>query len=437
MKISIIGTGRIGLSLGLSIAKAGHKVLFTDKDKKKLQLLSQGIFPFYEPQLKEVFQKVRQDCQFKNTLQDICSSQILFFTLNTPVNSKGDFDISGVLNWVKSICKHTTKEKILVLKSTFSPGTNQMVQEVIEKHKASVHALTCPEFLSQGEALKNILQPDRIVIGCRNLKIGKKLGQLYKTFSKGQLLYTTPETAELAKFACNAFLGLKVSFINEIAALLSCYQGEMKDLQKIMGTDHRINPYFLQPGLGFGGSCLPKDIKHLMYKGKEKKISTHILKAVLQTNEERGLHFFHQIKKYFKKLNGRTLVFWGLTFKKNTDDLSGSPALFLAKTLLSEGAFIRVYDPLIKNQTNTRHLFHKVFGKDSLPKKKQVIFCNSPKTSLKGGEALICGTEDTPQVSLKEIRKHLNFIVDGRGVFDKKELQKQGFVFYQAGSSFL
>ena len=437
MQISIIGTGRIGLSFGLSLAKAGHKVLFTDKDKKKLQLLSRGIFPFHEPQLREVFQKARKNCQFKNTLKDVCSSPVLFFTLNTPVNTKGDFDISGLLSWVTTICKHTTKEKTLVLKSTFSPGTNQIIQEIIKKYKAPVHALTCPEFLSQGEALKNIRQPDRIVIGCHNLKIGKKLGQLYKTFSKGQILYTTPETAELAKFACNAFLGLKVSFINEIAALVSCYKGEMKDLQKIIGTDHRISPYFLQPGLGFGGSCLPKDIKHLIYKGKEQNLPSHILKAILQTNEDRGLHFFHQIKKYFKKLNGRTFVFWGLTFKNNTDDFKGSPALFLAKTLLKQGAFIRVYDPLIKNPNNTKSLFRKVLGEDSLSLKKQIVFCHSAKHSLKGGEALICGTEDTPQVSLKEIRKHLDFIVDGRGVFDKKELQKQGFVFYQAGSSFL
>ena len=264
MKVSVIGAGRVGLALGLSMAQAGHKVFFTDRDKKKLKSLSRGSFPFYEPYLKETFQQVRSNCQWNSTLHDICAPSLVFLTLSAPLNSRGELDISGVLNWAETLSTRAKEEKILILKSTLTPGINQVIQKVVEKTKVPIHVITCPEFLRQGAALEGIRRPDRIVIGCRNRKAGKKLGDFYKTFSRGKILYTTPETAELGKLACNSYMGLKVSFINEMSMLASCFNGEIEDLKRILGTDHRINPEFLQPGLGFGGACLPKDIKHLM-----------------------------------------------------------------------------------------------------------------------------------------------------------------------------
>lgn len=437
MKVSIIGTGRVGLVLGLSMARGGHKVFFTDRDKKKLKSLSRGVFPFYEPHLKETFHKAKTNCQWNSSFEEIRASSFLFLTLSAPLKAQGELDISGVLNWAETLSTQVKEEKILILKSTLTPGTNQAVQNIIQKNKAPVHVITCPEFLRQGEAFKDVHRPARIVIGCRNQKAGKKLGEFYKTFSKGKILYTTPETAELGKLVCNSYMGLKVSFINEMSLLTSYFKGDMEDLKRIMGTDHRINSEFLQPGLGFGGSCLSKDIEHLIYKSRTKGLSLKMLKAILQINQKRGLHFFHQIKKHFKKLKGRTLVVWGLSFKKNTDDFTQSPAVFLAKKLMEEGVLLKVYDPLIPKQGNKKTLYHKIFGNHPSFSQKKVIFCSSPKTSLKETEGLILGTEEVPQIPLKEIKKHLSFIVDGRGVFRKKDLQKHGFIFYQAGSSFL
>ena len=437
MKVSIIGTGRVGLVLGLSMAQAGHKVFFTDRDKKKLKSLSRGLFPFYEPHLRETFRKAKTNCQWNSTLKEIRASSFLFLTLSAPLKTKGELDISGTLNWAETLSTQAKEEKILILKSTLTPGTNQAVQKIIQKNQAPIHVITCPEFLRQGEAFKDVRWPDRIVIGCRNQKAGKKLGEFYKTFSKGKILYTSPETAELGKLVCNSYMGLKVSFINEVSLLASCFKGDMEDLKRIMGTDHRINPRFLQPGLGFGGSCLSKDMEHLIYKSRTKGLSLKMLKAILQTNKKRGRHFFHQIKKHFKKLKGRTLVVWGLSFKKNTDDFTQSPAVFLAKKLMEEGAVLKIYDPLIPKQGNSKALYHKIFGNHPSFSQKRVVFYNSPKASLKGGEGLILGTEEVPEIPLKEIKKHLSFIVDGRGVFPRKDLKKHSFKFYQAGSSFL
>ena len=433
MKISIIGSGRVGLALGLSMARAGHRVVFTDKDQIRLRKLSQGTLPFYEPHLKEIFKASRKNCQWTRHLSEICSSSVLFFTFSTAIKTNGDFDISDVLNWTKVIRDNTNTEKIIVLKSTFSPGTHKAVCQLLDKAR-HLQVVTCPEFLKTGQAIHDIQQPDRIVMGCRNQNTGEKLTHLYKTFSKGKILYTSPETAELGKFTCNSYLGMKISFINEMAGLASHFQANMKDLKQIIVTDSRINPHFLEAGLGFGGSCLSKDIKHLIYKGQKRGWNTPLLKAVLQVNKKQGMGFFRQIKKHFKSLQGRQLTFWGLTFKNHTDDLTNSPALGLAKKLLSEGACLKIYDPFIESRHRP-----SVFGPipETAKSKPSVRFYNSAKASLKNSEALVCGSAVSADISLKEIRQHLSFIVDGRNVFRPEELQKQGFVFYQAGSPLL
>ena len=433
MNISIIGAGRIGLILGVCLAEKGHSILFLDRNVEKLKDLSLGKLPFYEPGLKALLRKNKSRLKWIKDPKDVISSEVIFLTLNLPVKTSGDFDVSGVRDWVCRIIRYTKKEKLLILKSTFPLGTNSALQALAHKAKAPLHIVTCPEFLRQGQALHDIQNPDCIVIAGPSLKINKRVARLYRSFSRGPIIFTSPETAEISKLAANSFLALKISFINLVANMAEGFSVDMKELQSILGSDHRIGKAFLQSGLGFGGSCLPKDLKHLIFQGRQKSCPVSLLEEAENLNRNRSLHFFQQIKKQNQTFTNKTYAIWGLSFKANTDDIRNSPAVLLAFQLLEKGAKIQIFDPLFKEEWKS--LFH--FSNSQ--KSARVAFYDTPLPALKSAHGLIIGTDwkGFLKIPLGDIKAQLKvpFIIDGRGIFDAKELVRKGFKVYQAGKS--
>lgn len=467
MKISIIGSGRIGLSLGSVLAQSGYKVFMTDKDLAKKKSVTGETLFFYEPELQDCIKKNQNSLEWTRYIEKIISSDLIFFCLNVPLNKAGDSDLTEVLDWTQLISENTKKEKLLIIKSTFPVGTNKKMQAIAKEKAVPLFVITCPEFLRQGQALKDISFPERLVIGSRDLKTGKKLEKFYKSFTKPKsIIHTEPETAELSKLACNSFLATKISFINELAGLCEHIKGDPKKLQLILGTDSRIGKDFLNPGLGYGGYCLPKDIQLAIREGQKTNQNMNLLKSVQQINDSLIDSFFQKIIQHYKNLKAIPLAFWGISFKKNTDDLKNSPALSLLCKLLKAGAEIHVYDPLfikekvfmflkksMENSQKQTFNLKNVF-KGSTPQKEdqikflkqkilkgKVSFHKTALESLKDKQGLIIGSdcEEFKQIPLSEIKKELSkpFLMDSRNLFSIEDLKKEGFYFYQRGFSFI
>ncbi len=464
MKVSIIGSGRIGLSLGVVLAKSGCEVLMTDKDPSKKKSVTGESLSFYEPNLQNDIKESQNNLEWTSYTEKIISSDLIFLCLSAPLNKSGDLNLTEILEWAKLIAENTKKEKLLIIKSTLPIGTNQKIHSIAKERKAPLSVITCPEFLRQGQALKDMYSPERIVIGSRDLHIGKKLEALYKKFSNPKhIIHTDPETAELSKLACNSFLAVKISFINEFAGLCEQVKANPKTLQLILGTDPRIGKDFLNSGLGYGGYCLPKDIQLSVREGQKRSQNMNILKSAQQINNSLTKEFFQKIKQHYKNLKFISLAFWGLSFKQNTDDLKNSPALNLLCQLLKIGAEIHVYDPLfikektfmffksdLKKQGVYFNKFFKVLPvqkEDQISFLKQkimagkVLFHKTALDSLDGRQGLIIGSdcEEFKQISLSQIKQKLSqpFLVDGRNLFSAKDLQKENFSFYQRGYSFI
>jgi len=443
MTVSIIGSGRVGLCLGVLIAKAGHSVLLTDKDPSKKEIF-EGKFSFHEPKLDSYFQLSKKNLRWTRQTDLVLSSKILFFCLSFPFDKKGNPDVTEFLEWVKVLSKSSSqKDQILVIKSTCPIGTYQKIENIVERADLSV--IVCPEFLREGQALQDLSQPERIVIGSKNKKAAKELESFYKTFSHSKkIIHSEPQTVELSKLACNSFLGTKISFINEWAGLLELMDGNIKQLQEILGSDSRIGASFLSSGLGYGGYCLPKDIGFALKTAKNKKFRMPLLEKAQELNEDLPQMFFQKIKKYYKFLNKVPLAFWGISFKKNTDNLKNSPALKLCQLLLQKGVVLHIYDPLF-TKDNVAKLFKKSphFQNkelDYLLKKihqGKVFFCKTSEKSLEQKEGLIVAgdSDEFKNFSLDSIKSKLNraFLVDGRSIYKSSDLKKKGFSYYQRG----
>ena len=459
MKVSIIGSGRVGLSLGAVLADFGYSVLMTDKEDKKEEL--SGKLSFYEPQLSEYLKKNQDNLEWTRWIEKIVSADIIFFCLGFPIKKEGDLDLTELFNWARHISEHSKEDKILVVKSTVPIGTNRKIQDIVEKKKIKV--ISCPEFLREGQAIQDLLQPQRVVIGSTDSQSAKKLEELYKKFSQvKQIIHTDFETAELAKLACNSFLATKISFINEMAGLCEKVQGDIEKLQLILGSDSRIGKDFLNPGLGYGGYCLPKDVQLAVTEGQKRNQNMELLKSAQKINSYLVEHFYKKLKNYYKNLKGVELAFWGISFKKGTDNLNNSPALKLLYKLLKSGAKLHVYDPLF-----VKEKVFKLFKGQKYPQKKNFISYKiskmfSPKKeidylvkkifegqcffhkdileSLKNRQGLIIGSdrEEFQQTPLDQIKQKLSepFIVDGRSFFLIKDLKKNKFSFYKKGQLF-
>ena len=500
MKVAVIGAGRVGLSIGAVLAaRGGHEVGFIDRNLRALAACSEGHPPFEEPRLKELLKKLLErkspPLRFAKSRKEALSlaskASFVFFTLSSPrdapcrgaADSAGRRDAAAALSWVRALSRQASAPQIFVLKSSFPIGTFQAAEEICYSQPL-VSLVVSPEFLRQGEAIDGLLHPDRLVIGSRSLEAAGRLASLYRSFCKGRVIYTSGETAELSKLVCNGALALSISFMNEMARLCAAFNGRFEDLSRIMAGDRRLRSWAsFRPGLGFGGSCLPKDIRRLeaadrrASAARRGQASSSLLKAAMEANKRQPEFVFRQIQKRFQLAAGRQMAFYGLGFKEGTDDWTASPAIALAAKLLAAGLCLRVYDPFIKPRSRAAVLkelrsFSEGAEEASLggsavrsspasrrsaappasaaqrasaalrasaapaaslgANRGRLVFCSSFESSLRGAEGLATGTEASPPLSLEGIKKSrpkLVFIADGRGVFDPDKLRALGFRF--------
>jgi len=424
--IAIIGTGYVGLTTGICLASLGHKVICVDKDKNKIQKLKKGIIPIFEPDLGNLLEKYKKNIEFTENLNKaIKNSEVIFITVGTPANKNGSINLVYFKKAIKEIAVLLNNYKVIVNKSTVPIGTGTWTKQSIKKHyKGNFSVVSNPEFLREGSAIKDFLEPDRIVVGLDNKKAEKIMLDIYSLI-KVPLIITDIKSAELIKYASNAFLATKISFINEIANICEKVGGDVKKVAEGIGYDKRIGHKFLNAGIGYGGSCFPKDINGLLSTANQHRYNFRLLNAVIAVNKNQHEIFIKKIKKILRKINGKTVSIWGLAFKPNTDDIRKSPAIEIIKQLQQGGYRIKVYDPVAITNAK-KELSHK-----------NITFHKTPSEAAKNTDilALITDWPEFSKVDMREIKKIMRhpYLLDGRNQFEPKKMKKLGFYYEGIG----
>ncbi|HEX7077727.1 MAG TPA: UDP-glucose/GDP-mannose dehydrogenase family protein [Candidatus Eisenbacteria bacterium] len=431
MRIVVVGSGYVGLVSGAGFADFGNEVLCVDLDREKIETLSRGEIPFYEPGLKDlVARNVRQRrLRFGTSLDEATRwGDVIFICVGTPSRKNGDADLGQVFGAARTIARSMPAYRLIVQKSTVPVGTADKVREVIRRHagpRARFDVASNPEFLREGSAVENFMRPDRVVIGADAPKALSLLREIYSPL----YLIETPvvavrvRTAELIKYAANAFLAIKISFINEVANLSEAVGADVHEVAKAMGLDRRIGPKFLHPGPGYGGSCLPKDTLAMRHFARRAGVPLRVVSAAIETNDaQRKVG----AKKILESLHGRgphTVAILGLSYKPDTDDLRAAPSLDLIRILLRRGVRVRAFDPAVKP------------GAAGLPKK--MVFAASAYDAVKGADAMAVVTEwnEFRRLDLTRIRRAMRrrAIVDLRNVYDPASVRRLGFSYTSVG----
>ena len=431
MNITVVGTGYVGLVTGTCLAETGNDVLCIDIDESKIEIMKSGQVPIYEPHLDLLFQRNIKAgrLNFSTQLQEgLNHGEIIFLALPTPEDEDGSADLKYVIGVAEEIGKRISDYKIIVDKSTVPVGTSEKVRDAISKHtNIDFDVVSNPEFLREGFAVDDFLKPERIIIGSSSDKATEQMKKLYKPYvrSGNPIIVMDEKSAELTKYAANAFLATKITFMNEIANFCEKVGADVDKVRIGIGTDSRIGKRFLFPGIGYGGSCFPKDVKALYKSGKDSNYDFKILDAVLDVNAKQKLVLIPKIRDHFKNdLKGKNIAVWGLAFKPETDDIREAPSLEIINTLLEYNCNISVYDPEAMPNVE-RKLGDKIeFSKsmyDTLDKADALIICT---------EWSIFRTPDFNKV--KELmRSHTIF--DGRNLYDVDDLQKEGFKYISIG----
>jgi len=431
LKIAVIGTGYVGLVTGTCLAETGNEVICVDIDKIKVEKMRSGLVPIYEPHLDILFERNIKAgrLNFTTSLDEGLSfGEIIFLALPTPEDEDGSADLSYVLGVADEIGKKITNYKVIVDKSTVPVGTAEKVHHSIAKNAScDFDVVSNPEFLREGYAVDDFLKPERIVIGSSSEKATKLMQRLYKPFvrSGNPIIIMDEKSAELTKYAANAFLATKITFMNEIANYCEKVGADVDKVRIGMGTDSRIGKRFLFPGIGYGGSCFPKDVKALQKAGRDESYEFKILDSVIEVNEKQKTILFPKIQNFFNgDLSNKKLAVWGLAFKPETDDVREAPAIYLIEKLLNKGASLSVYDP--EAMPNIK----KQFG-------ETLNYCNSMYEALENADALIICTEwsifRTPDFNkVKQLLKQ-SIIFDGRNLYDVEEIKKEGFIYTSIG----
>ena len=431
MKIAVIGTGYVGLVTGTCLAETGNEVICVDIDKIKVEKMRSGLVPIYEPHLDILFERNIKAgrLNFTTSLDEGLSfGEIIFLALPTPEDEDVSADLSYVLGVADEIGKKITDYKVIVDKSTVPVGTAEKVHHSIAKNAScDFDVVSNPEFLREGYAVDDFLKPERIVIGSSSEKATKLMQRLYKPFvrSGNPIIIMDEKSAELTKYAANAFLATKITFMNEIANYCEKVGADVDKVRIGMGTDSRIGKRFLFPGIGYGGSCFPKDVKALQKAGRDESYEFKILDSVIEVNEKQKTILFPKIQNFFNgDLSNKKLAVWGLAFKPETDDVREAPAIYLIEKLLNKGASLSVYDP--EAMPNIK----KQFG-------ETLNYCNSMYEALENADALIICTEwsifRTPDFNkVKQLLKQ-SIIFDGRNLYDVEEIKKEGFIYTSIG----
>ena len=435
MKLCVIGTGYVGLVTGACFASLGNKVICLDINRARVSQLTKGIMPFYEPGLEALVARNLKAGRLKFSLNfepAVKNSEVVFICVGTPPKKSGQADVSAVIdvaNQIAAVLKRKSSNlkkgqryKIIVNKSTVPVGMGDIVTKIF-KEKGVVDknfaVVSNPEFLREGSALADFMKPDRIVIGASNNRAYNLISELYRPLN-AHIIFTTVKSAELIKYVSNAFLATKISFINEIASICERIGSDVAEVANAVGLDGRIGNKFLNAGIGYGGSCFPKDVAALMHLARENGYDPQILNAVIETNQYQVDAFVGKIEKTVKKIRGKQLAILGLSFKPETDDIREAPALKLIERLGEKGAKIRVYDPVHRG---------KSFSGFEV--------CDDVESALKDSEAMIIATEWAEFVALDfdRVKKLLKqpIIFDGRNIYNPKRMKELGFTYHGVG----
>jgi UDPglucose 6-dehydrogenase len=428
MKISIIGTGYVGLVAGACFADLGNKVVCVDIDSAKIKSLQNGIMPIFEPGLEEIVKRNVSENRLSfttNLAEAVKKSEIVFIAVGTPEKEDGSVDMTYVLKAAEEIGKAAAGPLIVVDKSTVPVGTSIQVEQIIRKNtKHKISVVSNPEFLREGSAINDFFKPDRIVIGSKDENAAKTISELYKPLDT-EIIITTPESAELIKYASNSFLATKISFINEIAAICEKVGADVTEVAKGMGLDKRIGKHFLNAGAGYGGSCFPKDVSALKKTAEKLGYKFRILEAVEEVNERQKKLPVKKLKKELPDLKGKKIAVFGLAFKPNTDDMREASSVEIIKSLFSENAEIVAVDPVAEN--NAKKIFNNM----------KITFSKDPYMAAENSHAIILVTEwrEFLELDYKKISQKMKskIIIDARNVLDKEKLKSLGFTYIGVG----
>lgn len=431
MKITVVGTGYVGLVTGTCLAETGNHVCCVDIDQRKVEKLRNGVMPIYEPGLEKLFERnLKEDrLSFTTSLEEgIEHGEVIFLALPTPPGEDGSADLKYVLGVAENMGKILTDYKVVIDKSTVPVGTAEKVQAAIAKNfDGEFDVVSNPEFLREGVAVEDFMKPDRIVIGTTSERAQKILTELYAPYVRqgNPIIFMDERSAELTKYAANAFLATKISFMNEIAQLCERLGADVDMVRRGIGSDDRIGKRFLFPGIGYGGSCFPKDVQALVYSANEVAYDFKILNSVTEVNELQKVHLVNKINRYYNNdLTGKHFAIWGLAFKPNTDDIREAPALEIIDALLDSGATVAAFDP--EAMSNVKG----VVG-------DKIKYTDTQYDCLENADALIIATEwnefRTPDFD--KILSSLSdaVIFDGRNLFDIEQMQKKGFHYESIG----
>ncbi|MHA4809622.1 UDP-glucose dehydrogenase family protein [Flavitalea flava] len=431
MKIAVVGTGYVGLVTGTCFAETGNDVICVDIDAGKVEKLSGGQITIYEPGLEKLFLRNLKEerLRFTTNLEEgIKDAQIIFLALPTPPGEDGSADLKYILGVSDHLGKILTSYQVIVDKSTVPVGTAEKVRTAIAKnYKGEFDVVSNPEFLREGVAVEDFMKPDRVVIGTSSERARKVMGELYGPFVRqgNPIIYMDERSAELTKYAANSFLATKITFMNEVALLCERLGADVDMVRRGIGSDERIGKRFLFPGIGYGGSCFPKDVQALVKSSAEVDYEFRILNAVMDVNEKQKLHLLPKISKYFKgSLKGKHFALWGLAFKPNTDDIREAPALYIIDALIREGATLSVFDP--EAMSNVKQLIGD-----------KVSYAESQYEALEGADALIIATEwnefRTPNFLKIVTTLKSKVIFDGRNLFEIEAIRELGFYYESIG----
>ncbi len=430
MKLAVIGTGYVGLVVGACLAENGNEVVCVDNDSKKIRGLKRGKIPIYEPGLSElvVRNQEEQRLRFSTSLnRSVKGAQVVFIAVGTPEGEDGSADLKYVIAVAKDLAHAMNGYKVIVTKSTVPVGTSARLREVIRRettHPFSV--VSNPEFLKQGAAIDDFMRPDRVVIGAEDPRAAELMQALYAPFTRtgAPIQLMDCASAELCKYASNAMLATRVSFMNEMANVCELFGADVDKVRRAMASDRRIGPSFLFPGIGYGGSCFPKDVKALIKFARDEGYRSKILESVESVNASQKLRLVEKMQKHFHSFSGKTIGIWGLSFKPRTDDMREAPAVVIIDALLRKGVRVQAYDP--EAEATAR----RIFG-------DKIDYAPHSYDAVKGVDALAVLTEwnefrEPDFARMRSLMRHA-VIFDGRNVFDVEHIRSEGFTYYSIG----
>lgn len=431
MKIAVIGTGYVGLVAGACFADTGNTVYCVDSDENKINALKRGEIPIYEPGLETLVKQGAAHGRLlftTSTEEAVKQSEIIFMAVGTPPLPNGEPDLSFLKAASETVGRSMTGYRLIVNKSTVPIGSHQVVADWVRAYsKHPFDVVSNPEFLKEGTAVDDFLKPDRVIVGTYNPEAFEKMQELYAPFVRqgNPIIHMDPVSAEITKYACNSFLATKISFMNELAVLCEKVNGDIEEVRKGMITDIRIGKHFLYAGVGYGGSCFPKDVDALSTTAQKMDVQLGIVKAAQEGNIRQKRHIVNHVRKHFgSSLRGKTFALWGLAFKPNTDDVREAPAFAIIDELLNAGATVRAFDPVATENSK------KLLG-------NKISFCSTSYEAVEGADALILVTEwnEFRQADFKKIAKLLKqpVIFDGRNIYSPEMLTELGFTYYGIG----